>query len=141
MAVFTRVVVPTPTTDVPESLPTVPIPRGGLLLRSYIKGWPLTILCLSWNVIVSFTLSTPPDSVSNLASKVISLFLSDNIGSNIAPLPFQPYIVTETTFCISKYCGSTWKSKTVPVITGLIKAVVFPIPGLDNVISGGFTTS
>ena len=38
MAVFTRVVVPKPTTDVPESLPTVPIPRGGLLLRSYING-------------------------------------------------------------------------------------------------------
>ena len=74
MAVFTRVVVPTPTTEVPASLPTVPIPRGGLLLRSYIKGWPLTILCLSWNVIVSFTLSTPPDSVINLASNLILSF-------------------------------------------------------------------
>ena len=141
MAVFTRVVVPTPTTDVPESLPTVPIPRGGLLLRSYIKGWPLTILCRSRNVIVSSTLSTPPDSDNNLASKLNSLFLSAKTGSNIAPLPLPPSIVADNTLWIPNFCGSTWTLVTLPVITGLIKAVVFPIPGLDKVISGGFITS
>ena len=34
VAEFTRVVVPKPTTDVPLSLPTVPIPNGGLLFLS-----------------------------------------------------------------------------------------------------------
>ena len=141
MAAFTRVVVPKPTTDVPESLPTVPIPRGGLLLRSYINGWPLTILCLSWNVIVSSTLSTPPDSDNNLASKLNSLFLSAKTGSNTAPLPLPPSIVADNTLWIPNFCGSTWTLVTLPVITGLIRAVVFPIPGFDSVISGGFTTS
>ena len=117
------------------------MPNGGLLFLSYIKGWPLTMLCLSWKVIVSSTLSTPPESDSNLASKLNSLFLSDKTGSKIAPSPLPPSIVADNTLWIPKFWGSTWTVVTLPLITGLIKAVVFPTPGLDNVISGGFTTS
>ena len=45
MAVFTRVVVPTPTIDVPASDPVnEPIPKGGLSFRSYTSGCPSIIL-------------------------------------------------------------------------------------------------
>ena len=44
---FTRVVVPTPTTDVPASDPVnEPIPKGGLSFRSYTSGCPFIRLCL-----------------------------------------------------------------------------------------------
>ena len=105
---FTRVVVPTPTIDVPASDPVnEPIPKGGLSFRSYTSGCPFIRLCLSWKVIVSFTLSTPPESDINLASKLISLFLSNRTGSKIAPSPLPPSIVAVITLLIPKFCGST----------------------------------
>ena len=90
---------------------------------------------------VSSILSTPPESVSSLASNEISLLLSDKTGSRTAPDPFPPSTVIETTFCISNFCGSTCISLTLPVTTGLIKALVLPTPGLDNSILGGDITS
>ena len=59
----------------------------------------------------------------------------------MAPLPLPPSMVADITFLISKSCGSTWTSIILPVITGLINAVVLPAPGPDSVIEGGVITS
>ena len=93
------------------------------------------------NVKVSLTLSIPPDWEINLPSKVISLFLFDSIGSNTAPDPFPPSIVTDKTFCISKSCGSICMSVISPITTGWTKAFVPPVDGEDTSKVGGTNTS
>ena len=85
-------------------------------------------------------LSTPPDWDISLPSKDISLLLSEIIGSKTAPNPLPPSIVTDNTFCISKFCGSTCTFVTSPITTGWTKDVV-PVPGDETVNVGGFKTS
>ena len=131
---------PRPTTEIP-SLPTVPIPNGSFPFLSYTKGNPLAMWWSLKNVRVSLILSIPPDSDINLPSKSNSLFLFDKIGSNVAPDPLPPSIVNDKTSWISKSCGSTWISTTLPEITGRTSAVVLPVPGELTCKIGGFITS
>ena len=132
--------VPSPTTEIP-SFPTVPTPNGSLPFLSYTNGIPDEIWWSVKKVIVSFTLSTPPDCDTILPSNDISLFLFDISASNLAPAPFPPSNEMDNTFCISKFWGSTWISTTSPLTTGLMRAVVFPTPGEDTSKVGGVITS
>ena len=86
-------------------------------------------------------MSIPPAWEISLPSKDNSLFLFDRTGSNIAPVPLPPSIVTDKIFCISKFWGSTCISVTFPITTGWTKAVVLPVPGDDTSNVGGFKTS
>ena len=91
------------------------------------------------NVIVSFTISTPPLKNTSLLSNNNSLFLVPNIGCNTQPLPLPPVNEILVTWSISNSWGSTNTSLTVPWIIGSTAA---PTPVLVSIPTiGGFTTS
>ena len=91
------------------------------------------------NVIVSFTISTPPLKNTSLLSNCNSLFLLPNIGCNKHPLPLPPVKERLVTAAISNSWGSTNTSLTVPWIIGSTAA---PTPVLVSIPTiGGLTTS
>ena len=81
----------------------------------------------------------PPPLTSGRLSKVTSRCLTPTIGSSTAPVPLPPDIVTVLTSSMSKSCGSTKTSLTLPLITERTIAVV-PKPA-PTVIFGGVITS
>ena len=91
------------------------------------------------NVIVSFTISTPPLKNTSLLSKFNSLLLSPSMGCKTHPLPLPPVRDMLWTWSISNSCGSTNTSFTVPTSIGSAAA---PIPLLVSIpIIGGFKIS
>ena len=91
------------------------------------------------NVIVSFTISTPPLKNTSLLSNSNSLFRVPNIGCNKHPLPLPPVNEILVTWSISKSWGSTNTSLTEPCIIGSTAA---PTPVLVSIPTiGGFNIS
>ena len=90
---------------------------------------------------VSSSLSIPPPKSSKRASNSISRYIVSKTGSNTEPSPFPPEIVADEKVKISKSCGSTLISFTLPSITAVAKAVVKPAEGESISITGALTTS
>ena len=102
---------------------------------------PFSKLWFVVKVIVSSWISIPPLKNISLLSNSKNLFLSPKTGSNIHPEPFPPVNEIFEIDLISKSCGSTRQSTTLPWIIGSIFAST-PPAGLDSTfITGGFITS
>lgn len=84
-------------------------------------------------------MSTPPPVEVERLSNSISRNLLSIIGSIKQPDPFPPVKERENIPLISKSCGSTYTSFTLPEIIGSTRAVD-PVPA-DISIFGGFMIS
>ena len=94
-------------------------------------------------MIVSSTISIPPLKNTFLLSKSKNLFLIPITGWRTQPEPLPPVKETLVTDLISKSCGSTITSDTLPLKTGSTSAVVPGAAGVEfsTMTCGGFTTS
>ena len=86
-------------------------------------------------------MSTPPLKNISLLSNSKNLFLSPKTGFNTHPEPLPPVNEMFETSLISKSCGSTRQSTTLPWIIGSIFASIPPAKFESTFITGGFITS
>ena len=90
-------------------------------------------------MIVSSLISIPPLKNISLLSNSIDLFLIPTTGCRTHPEPLPPVIEIFFTDAISKFCGSTIISLTLPFTTGWTNALV--PDDFSTLIEGGLITS